>query len=103
LHKNTRVSGIIHLNCGLPKDFVEESKKLKPCEVTFQQKQDVLTLSFWDKQLESISSIQTAESADGLKKKAGTSKAKPKCVIDYNTYTHGMDSADQYFSYYPII
>ena len=28
---------------------------------------------------------------------------KPKCVIDYNTYTHGVDTADQYLAYYPFI
>jgi len=28
---------------------------------------------------------------------------KPKCVIDYNTYMHGVDTADQYPAYYPFI
>ena len=28
---------------------------------------------------------------------------KPKCVIDYSTYMHGVDTADQYLAYYPFI
>jgi len=28
---------------------------------------------------------------------------KPKCVTDYNTYMHGVDTADQYLAYYPFI
>ena len=30
-------------------------------------------------------------------------KKKPKCVIDYNTHMHGVDTADQYLAYYPFI
>ena len=30
-------------------------------------------------------------------------KKKPKCIIDYNTYMHGVDTADQYLAYYPFI
>ena len=30
-------------------------------------------------------------------------KIKPKCVIDYNTHRHGVDTADQYLAYYPFI
>jgi len=30
-------------------------------------------------------------------------KKKLKCVIDYNTHMHGVDTADQYLAYYPFI
>jgi len=33
----------------------------------------------------------------------GVAKKKPKCVIDYNTHVHGVDTADQYLTYYPFI
>jgi len=33
----------------------------------------------------------------------GVAKKKPKCVIDYNTHMHGVDTADQYLAYYPFI
>jgi len=28
---------------------------------------------------------------------------EPKCILDYNTYMHGVDTADQYLAYYPFI
>jgi len=33
----------------------------------------------------------------------GVAKKKPKCVRDYNTHMHGVDTADQYLAYYPFI
>ena len=30
-------------------------------------------------------------------------KEKPKCVTDYNTHMHGVDTADQYLAYHPFI
>ena len=33
----------------------------------------------------------------------GVAKKKPKCVIDYNTHMHDVDTADQYLVYYPFI
>ena len=33
----------------------------------------------------------------------GVAKKKPKCIIDYNTHMHGVDTADQYLAYYPFI
>jgi len=33
----------------------------------------------------------------------GVAKKKPKCVIDYNTHMHSVDTADQYLAYYPFI
>jgi len=30
-------------------------------------------------------------------------KKKPKCIIDYNTHIHGVDTADQYLAHYPFI
>jgi len=33
----------------------------------------------------------------------GVAKNKPKCVIDYNTHMHGVDTVDQYLAHYPFI
>jgi hypothetical protein len=87
LDKNIRVYGAIHLNHRLPKDLVDECKKLKPEEVTFQQMQDAFHLSFPEKKLENmVSTLHTAETTDALRKRADTSKMRPKCVTDHNTY-----------------
>jgi hypothetical protein len=36
-------------------------------------------------------------------KQMGVAKKKPKCIIDYNTHTHNVNTADQYLTYYPFI
>jgi len=33
----------------------------------------------------------------------GVAKKKLKCVIDYNTHMHSVDTADQYLAHYPFI
>jgi hypothetical protein len=99
----TWVCGTIHLNHGLLEDLVEDSEKLKPGHVTFQQKQDVLVLILWDKWLVYILPALHTETAYAPRKGAGSSKAKSKCVTDCNTYTHGMDATDHRLSYYPIM
>jgi len=33
----------------------------------------------------------------------GVAQKKSKCIIDYNTHMHGVDTADQYLAYYPFI
>jgi hypothetical protein len=38
LQKSIRMCGTIRVNCGLPKDMIEEAKKLKKGEVTFRRK-----------------------------------------------------------------
>jgi hypothetical protein len=69
-------------------------------KVTLPQKVGVLVLSLKDTWLISmVSTLHTAESADALRKRAGTTK----CIIEYNTYTHGVDCADHCLSYYTAI
>jgi hypothetical protein len=65
------------LNCGLPKDFIKESVKLKLEEVT---KANVPALGFY-RQAAGKQSINlcTARTTDGLWKKADMSKMKLKC------------------------
>jgi hypothetical protein len=51
LQKSIRVCGTIRVNRGLPKDMIEEAKRLKKGEVTFRRKQDVLLFMHQDKRL----------------------------------------------------
>jgi hypothetical protein len=104
LQKSIRVSGTIRVNRGLPKDMIEEAKKLKKGEVTFCRKQDVLLVTCQDKRLVNmISTLHTAAVVDDSIRFSGITKKKPKCIADYNTHMHGVDAADQYLAYYPFI
>jgi len=50
-----------------------------------------------------ISRLHTADVIETTSRQTGVAKKKPKCVIDYNTHMHVVDTADQYLSYYPFI
>jgi hypothetical protein len=98
------VSGIIRVNRGLPEDVIEEAKKLKNGEVTFCRKRDVLLVTHQDKRLVNmISTLYTAAVVDDSSGHIGVTKEKPKCLADYNTHMHSVDTADQYLAYYPFI
>jgi len=51
LQKLIRISGTIRVNRGLPKDMIEEAKKLKKGEVTFHRNHEILLISHQDKRL----------------------------------------------------
>jgi hypothetical protein len=75
LQKSIRVSGTIRVNCGLPKDMIEEAKKLKKDEVTFRRKQDVLLVMHQDKRLVNmISALHIAAVVDELSRCTGITK-----------------------------
>ena len=40
-----------------------------------------------------ISTLHTAEVTETTSRRTGVTKKKPKCVIDYNTHMHGVDTA----------
>jgi len=42
-----------------------------------------------------ISTLHTADVIDTTSRQTGVAKKEPKCIIDYNTHTHGVDTADQ--------
>jgi hypothetical protein len=50
-----------------------------------------------------ISTFHTAAVVDDSSRRTGVTKKKPKCIADYNTHMHGVDTADQYLAYYPFI
>jgi len=50
-----------------------------------------------------ISTLHTAEVIATTSRQTGVAKKKPKCITDYNTHLHGVDTADQYLAYYPFI
>jgi len=88
LQKLIRAWGTI--NGELPKDMIEEAKKLKKCEVTFSRNQEILLVSHQDKRLVNmISTLHTAEVIE-TSRRTGVAKKKPKCVIDYNTHTRSV-------------
>jgi len=51
LQKLIIVCGTVRVNCGLPKDMIEEAKKLKKGEVTSRRYQETLLISHQDKRL----------------------------------------------------
>ena len=62
LQKLIRVCRTNRVNHGLPKDMIEEAKKLKKGEVTFRRNQEILLISHQDKRLMNmISTLHTAE------------------------------------------
>ena len=50
-----------------------------------------------------ISTPHTAEVIEITSRRTGVAKKEPKCIIDYNTHMHGVNTADQYLAYYPFI
>ena len=84
--------------------MIKEAKNLKKCEVTFRRNQEILLISHQDKRLVNmISTLHKAEVIETTSKRTGVAKKKPKCVIDYNTHMHCVDTADQYLAYHPFI
>jgi len=104
LQKLIRVCGTIRVNRALPKHMIEEAKKLKKGKVTFCRNQEILLISHQDKRLVNlISTLHTAEVIETTSRQMGVAKKKTKCVIDYNTHMHVVDTADQYLAHYPFI
>ena len=104
LQKLIRVCGTIRVSRGLPKDMIEEAKKFKKSEVTFRRNQEILLISHQDKSFVSmISTLHAADVIETRSRRTSVAMKKPKCVIDYNTHMHGVDTADQYLAYYPFI
>ena len=63
------------MNHGLPKDMIEEAKKLKKGEVTFLRNQDILLISHKDKRLVNmISTLHTAEVTETTRRRTGCDK-----------------------------
>jgi hypothetical protein len=50
-----------------------------------------------------ISTLHTAAVVNDWSRHTGITKKIPKCVADYSTHMHGIDTADQYLAYYPFI
>ena len=50
-----------------------------------------------------ISTLHTAEVIETTSRRTGVAKKEPKCIVDYNTHMHGVDTADQYLANYPFI
>ena len=77
---------------------------MKKCEVTFHRNQEILLISYQDKRLvNKISTLHTAEVIETTSRRMGVTMKKPKCIIDYNTHMHRVDTVDQYLDYYPFI
>ena len=84
IQKLIRVCGTIRMNRGLPKDMIEEAKKLKKSEVTFCRNQEILLISHQDMRLVNmISTLHTAEVIE-TSRLMGVAKKKPKCIIQHS-------------------
>ena len=90
--------------CLVPLKNMTEEVKLKKGKVTFHRNQEIRLISHQDKRLVNmISTLHTAEVIETTSRQMGVAKKKLKCVIDYNTHMHGVDTVDQYLAYYPFI
>jgi hypothetical protein len=77
---------------------------LKKGEANFHRKQEALLLFQHDKRLVNmISTLHTAAVVGDTSRGTGVAKKKLKCIVEYNTHMHGVDTADQYLAYYPFI
>jgi len=84
------------VNRVLPKDMTEDAKRLKKGEVTVRRNQELLLISHQDKRLiNMISTRRRAEVIETRGRRTGVAKKKPKCVIDYKSHTHGVETADR--------
>jgi hypothetical protein len=69
------VCGTTRINCGLPRDVIEEAQLWKKGEVTFRVKQNVLLLSLEDKRLvNTVSTLYTAAVVDDTSRRSGKTK-----------------------------
>ena len=50
----------------------------------------------WKRFITMISTLHTADVTETTSRQTGVAKKEPKCIIDYNTHMHGVDTADQY-------
>ena len=106
LYQDNYYDSVHQTNELLPKDMIEEAKKLKKGKVTFRRNQEILLIliSHQDKNLVNmILTLHIAEVIETTSRWMGVAKKKPKRIIDYNTHMHGVDTADQYLAYYPFI
>jgi hypothetical protein len=77
LSSSSNVCGTTRINCGLPRDMIEEAKMLKKGEVTFCRKQIVLLLSIQDKRLVNmVSTLHTAVVVNDTSRQSGKTKEK---------------------------
>ena len=75
---------------------------MKKGEVTCCRNQEIILISHQDKRL--INIISTLHTViETTSRRTGVAEKKPKCIIDYNTHMHSVDTADQYLAYYPFI
>ena len=79
---------------------------MKKGDTVFCRKGDILLLVWKDKRdVRMISTIHDISVSDTGKKnrKTGEDIVKPVCINQYNVHMKGVERADQYLSYYPIL
>jgi hypothetical protein len=100
--KQRQITTLLHINIQFTKAGF--TLHLECQRQILERKQDVLLLSHHDKRLiNMISTLHTAAVVDDISRYTGVTKKKPKCIVDYRTHVHGVDTADQYLAYYPFI
>lgn len=106
LQNKTRVCGTIRENRGIPPHFKVQSSMMNKGDVKICRKGDTLLLAWRDKRIiRMISTIHEASVSPTKRKnrETGENIPKPICITEYNKYMKGVDRADQFLSYYPIL
>jgi len=98
LDRNVRVCGTMRANRG--------GKRLKKGQSAFRRKDDIMVQVCKDKRLvRMVSTICEATIVNTGQKdrKTNIEIKKPYAVVQYNKFMEGVDEADQYLSYYPVL
>lgn len=104
LYKKIRICGTIRENRGLPHDLKKIT--LKQGQHNFRRKGEILIHIWKDKRVvRMISTIHQARmiQTQKINRKTGDLIQKPETILEYNKYMKGVDLADQYLAYNPII
>ena len=106
LERNVRVCGTVRANSSISRDLEEDGKRSKKGQSAFWRKGDVMLQVWKGKRLvRMISTIHDATIVITGKKdgKTNVEIKKPYAFVQYNKFMKGVDSADQYLSYYSVL
>jgi hypothetical protein len=106
LQQRIGVNGAAQPNTDIPKNLEKTAKELKRRRSYFRRKSDVIVWK--DKRPLRIVRRPTVHNSEHVNtgrsiETQNTDINKPKCIAKYNRYMKGVDSADQYLSYYSIV
>jgi hypothetical protein len=101
-----RVCGTVRANWGIPPDVEWEAKHLKKVQSAFWRKGDIMIQVWNNKRLVqriSTNHDTTIVNTGRKDRKTNLEIKKPYAVVQHNKFMKGIDSADQYLSYYSVL